>query len=407
VTAASISSTAWRNALFAVMATNGFAIATLLARTPALRDRLGVDPAGIGLMLAFFSGGSILGLATSGLLLHVLGARRLVVVAMPVVAAATLAIGVCTGALASFPATAAGAALFGAAVALSDVALNVEGSANERKAGRSVLPFVHAGFSFGTVLGAALGALAAAVGVDVLIHFCVAAVIVLVVAVVAPRWIPAAAAAPGAEPVAGRTAARRVWADPRTYVLGLVIFAFGYIEGAANDWLALGVVDERGFDQAGGALMLSAFTAAMTAGRFAGSRIIDRIGRQRTFIASALVAAAGLALLVFVPQTWAVVVGTIVWALGSSLGWPIGISAAGDDPASASMRVSAVSTLGYLAFFAGPPIVGLIANGIGILPALSVVFVLVAIALAVSPVVRPRPAAPAAVDAFGDPGTVA
>jgi len=385
---AGISLTAWRNALFVVFGSAGLAVAALMSRMPSLRDDLGVDPGGIGLMLAFFSLGSLTGLAFSGLLLQAIGPRRLIRYGVPVFAVALAAVGVTAGVFGSFPLTAIASFIFGGTIALSDVGTNVEGSANERAMGRSVMPFLHAGFSLGTVIGAALGALGAGLGLPIVWHFAIMGAIILGIALVAPRWIPAVADDPTEKPTpAGRTS---VWREPRTLLLGVVVFAFAYIEGAANDWLTLGLVDERGLTQAQGALMLAVFTSAMTAGRFAGSRLVDRFGRVAVLMTSGVLAGAGLAFVIFVPQLWAVIIGTVAWGVGSSLGFPVGMSAAGDDPVRGPQRVAAVSVIAYAAFFAGPPAIGFLADHIGILPALSVILGLVVIAIAVSPVARER-----------------
>jgi len=85
---------------------------------------------------------------------------------------------------------------------------------------------------------------------------------------------------------------------------------------------------------------------------------------------------------------WLAIVGVVLWGLGAALGFPVGMSAAADDPAKAAARVSAVATIGYLAFLVGPPLIGLLANAFGILPALLVVLVLVVAAGLVSQAAR-------------------
>ena len=110
------------------------------------------------------------------------------------------------------------------------------------------------------------------------------------------------------------------------------------------------------------------------------------------------VAAAGLASLVAwvaLPVTahpGVAIAGVAVWGLGTALGFPIGMSAAADDPARAAARVSVVAVIGYTAFLAGPPLVGLLGDRVGVLKALLVVPLLLLPALALVPVLR-RPAA--------------
>jgi cyanate permease len=76
-------------------------------------------------------------------------------------------------------------------------------------------------------------------------------------------------------------------------------------------------------------------------------------------------------LLVVLGQHGVVVgVGIVVWGLGASLGFPVGMSAAADDPARSAARVSVVSTIGYGAFLAGPPLLGWLGDEVGTLDAL-------------------------------------
>ena len=78
----------------------------------------------------------------------------------------------------------------------------------------------------------------------------------------------------------------------------------------------------------------------------------------------------------------------VSWGLGSALGFPVGMSAAADDPKTAAARVSAVATIGYLAFLVGPPLVGFVGEQVGLLNALLIVLGLVAVAGIVSPAAR-------------------
>ena len=79
--------------------------------------------------------------------------------------------------------------------------------------------------------------------------------------------------------------------------------------------------------------------------------------------------------------------GAVLWGLGTALGFPVGMSAAGDDPQHAAGRVSVVASIGYVAFLAGPPFVGLLGNAVGTLHSLISVAGLAAAALLLSPVV--------------------
>lgn len=161
-----------------------------------------------------------------------------------------------------------------------------------------------------------------------------------------------------------------------------------FAEGSANDWLSLAMVDGHGVDHATGATIFAVFVAAMTVGRVAGAFLLDRYGRVRVLRVSAVAAAIGLSMVIFGPTVAFAVVGVVFWGLGSALGFPVGMSAAGDDPRNAAARVSAVATIGYGSFLIGPPLIGVLGDRVGLLHALAVVLVLVALAGACSSAAR-------------------
>ncbi|MBO9578586.1 MAG: MFS transporter, partial [Microbacteriaceae bacterium] len=82
-------------------------------------------------------------------------------------------------------------------------------------------------------------------------------------------------------------------------------------------------------------------------------------------------------------------------------GFPLGMSAAADDPAKAAARVAAAATIGYFAFLAGPPLVGLVSDRIGILATLFILVGLVVASGAFSGAARPLVPAGAADGAAG------
>jgi predicted MFS family arabinose efflux permease len=179
-----------------------------------------------------------------------------------------------------------------------------------------------------------------------------------------------------------------VWRDRRVLLIGLVVLGMAFAEGSANDWLSLAMVDGHGLDNAGGAAVLGVFLAAMTAGRIGGVFVLDRFGRVPVLRAAAALAVVGLLLVILGPASWLAIVGTVLWGIGASLGFPVGMSAAADDPRTAAAMVSAVATIGYCAFLVGPPLIGLLGQHFGILNALVVVLVLIAVGGAASGAAR-------------------
>lgn len=375
----------WRAAIFAIFTASGLSIATWASRVPAIRSDLGIENSDIGLMLLGMGIASILGLSASGVVIARFGTRQGMLGAMVIFAVGVALIGVGTNLASSVPLVVIGLALFGFGNGAVDVMMNVEGAAIETQSGKTLLPLFHAFFSLGTVVGAGLGAVAAALRVGVFAHATAVAVVILIVAVVAYANVPPregagdpatdAADQPGwRQRLAVSLAA---WREPRTYALGVVMLGMAFAEGGANDWLALGVSEDHSGGPALGAAALMVFSVAMTVVRVLGGPLVDRFGRVATLRVLSGFAAAGILLFILAPNLPLVFVGAALWGVGASLGFPLGMSAAADDPAKAASRVSAAATIGYVAFLCGPPVLGFVSDHIGLLNTLYVLVVLV------------------------------
>lgn len=386
----------WRTAVFAIFLASGLSIATWASRVPTIKTTLDIDNTQIGLMLLGAGIASILGLSLATPVLARYGARKGMLGAMIVFAVGVLLIGVGTDIAQNFVVVVFGLVLFGLGNGAVDVMMNVEGAAIEKQTGKTILPLFHAFFSFGTVIGAGIGALAAAWHVNLMAHTAVMTVVILVIGFVAFANVPAREITGDADAEADRPhwrdrlhTALEAWREPRTYALGVIMLGMAFAEGGANDWLALGMVEGHGATPALGALGLAVFSVSMTVMRVLGGPLVDRFGRVNTLRVLSVLAAGGLLLFILAPSIPLVFVGAALWGAGVSLGFPLGMSAAADDPAKAAARVSAAATIGYVAFLCGPPILGFISEQIGLLNTL---YILVALAVAsgiASPAAKP------------------
>jgi MFS family permease len=377
-----------RNAVALVFATNGFGFATWVSRIPETRAGLDLTPGQLGTMLLALSLGAVVALPSTGALLHRFGAAVVVAAGVSVAAVGLVVAGLGAGTLHVVPLTAAGLFLLGLGSGSWDVSMNVEGAAVEQQMRRTVMPRFHAAFSLGTVAGAAVGAAAAGLGVGVDVHLVLGAVLVAVTTLMASRaFLPAGQ---GDDETVTRPSVWRAWREPRTLALGLMVLAMALTEGVANDWLAVALVDGYGVPPWLGASGFALFVTAMTAGRLVGPLLLDRFGRTRVLWSCMVVAGAGVLLVVFGEVLPVAAAGIVLWGLGASLGFPVGMSAAADDPERAAGRVSVVSTIGYTAFLAGPPLLGYLGDRVGVLLALLLVAVMLVPSAAVVPAARPR-----------------
>jgi MFS family permease len=376
-----------RNAVAIVFALNGFAFASWVSRIPEARTLLDLTPGKLGTLLLAMALGAVIALPSAGALVHRFGAARVVGTSALLVAGGLVVVGVGATAIGSVWLTALGLFAMGFGSGTWDVAMNVEGAAVERGLGRTVMPRFHAGFSLGTVIGAATGAGAAALDLPLTVHLTLAAALVAAWPLVAVRqFLPAGTDDEDAPP---RQHPMRSWLEPRTLAIGVMVLAMALTEGTANDWLAVALVDGYGVDDAVGAAGFALFVSAMTFGRVVGTNVLDRFGRLPVLWSSMALAGIGVLLVVFGEWLPVVVVGVMLWGLGASLGFPVGMSAAADDPEHAAARVSVVATIGYMAFLAGPPLLGYLGDRVGTLHALLVVAALVVPSMLAIPAARP------------------
>jgi predicted MFS family arabinose efflux permease len=361
---------------------SGFAFASWAARIPQLRDQLGLDAATLGLVLLSVAAGSVLALPSSGALVHRIGSRRTVTVMALLLSAGTMTVAL--GYLVGTLPVVVGLFVLGFANGAWDVGMNVQGAVAERLSGRSIMARFHAGFSVGTVAGALVSAAMIAAGVDVPVHLTAVAVLVAVVVPLGARRFLS-----DVDEDAGRPAGRALtaWREPRTLLIGVFVLAFAFAEGTGNDWISVAVIDGYGLSAAWGTLTFAAFLTAMTTGRWFGPALLDRYGRVPVVRGLSIVGVAGLALFVFSPWVALAFAGALLWGLGASLGFPVGMSAAADDPARAAARVSVVASIGYCAFLAGPPLIGFLGDRITVLRALVVVAALFGLAALIAAVV--------------------
>ncbi|MFF2861512.1 MFS transporter [Streptomyces rubiginosohelvolus] len=394
----------WRAALFLFMLVTGVSMASWVARTPAVRDALEVSTGAMGLVLFGLSIGSMAGVLASGGLVRRHGGRLVITVGAALLVAGLLVIAG-GAALEVSGGVFGGLALFGAGMGLAEVAFNIEGAAVERTVGRPVLPVLHGCFSLGTVVGALLGMGLTAVRFPVDRHLALVALAVAAAGMWTVRAVPAGTGreeaygrgggdkGSGAGGVRGQLA---VWRDRRLVLIGLIVLAMAFAEGSANDWLPLLMVDGHGTGATAGSLTFMLFAVAMTTGRFTGGPLLVRYGPAAVVRASAVVAAVGVGLVVFSDSALLAGAAVVLWGLGASLGFPVTISAAGEDarPGDASARVAAVSTAGYAAFLVGPPSLGFLADHVGLRNAMVVVLVLLGGAALITGALRRIPGAP-------------
>jgi MFS family permease len=351
-------------AVSAVFFVNGLVFANWVARVPAIKDAVGAGAGALGLALLCIALGSLITMPIAGRLCERIGSDRAVALSGVAIAAAIVG-----PAHATDPASLGLAlAAYGGAFGVLDVAMNVQAVTVVRRLQRPVMPWFHAAFSLGGLAGALLGATAAGIGVSPAVHFLgVGAGTAAVIAYARPRLLRGAAPAHSSEE---RDTSRT--ARPRR--LRLLLAGLGGIaacaavgEGGMADWTALFLRDERDTSAGFAALGYAAFSIAMATGRIGGEQAIRRLGPVRVLQAGGIAAATGTVAAVLVPSPAAALVGFALVGIGFSCAFPLALATAGESGSgTGGAEIATVSVIGYLGFLGGPPLIGLLAEAVGL-----------------------------------------
>ena len=355
-----------RWAVATVFFVNGAVIASWVPHIPAVKSRHALSDGQLGAVLLAMAAGSVLSLPFAGWLVGRFGSRAMTMLASlalclalprPVISDNVLALSLSL-------------AVLGAANGTLDVSMNAHALSIERRYQRPIMSSFHALFSLGGAAGAALAGIAMWLGVRDTAHVAIAAAVGG--GVVSAAWsflLPAQTQGEQPTRVIG-------WPARALLVMGLLAFAGLLAEGAMADWSAVYLHDSLAASPAVAATGFAAFSLAMTAGRLAGDRVVGRLGAVRALRVSGGLAATGLGAALLIGGPIAGIVGFGLVGAGIANIIPVLFSSTGHaGGGAAGSALAAVATPGYLGFLAGPPLIGLAAEHLGLRGALGLVCV--------------------------------
>lgn len=356
-------------AVVTMFAVNGMLIGGNGGVLPSLREKLGIGDTSVAVLL--FSAGlaGILSMQVGGRLADAVGARRVVLAALPV-----LVSGAATIALApTFAVALVGLVLLGLGNGAMDVGMNALAVQVEAARARPVMSRFHAFFSLGGLVGSgavlllatAAGLTGAAVVAPLMLTLAGVAVVVLLVLL---RITPEAAVVPHTVDGVRTPIPRAAW------VLGAMALAFGLAEGTAVDWSALHVTDVARVDTTTGSLGLVAVSGSMVVIRLLGDRLVTRFGRRAVVRFGGVSAAVGYLAVTLLDGLPLLVVGWCLVGFGVGMIAPQVYAVAGHLGGGRVLAV--VVTFGYASFLMGPAVVGFLVRQLGIHHAMAVPAVL-------------------------------
>lgn len=357
--------TAWKRSIYLLFAFLGMTFVSIVARMPEVKGAIGVNTAGLGIVLLGGSFGSIPALLVAGRIVERFGTRKMIVTGYFAMALATSLIGFALQ-LGSAPALFAVMMLVGFCMATADVAINIDGAAIEQKLGRSILPRLHAGYSIGAFVGVSLGTAATTINFPILAQVLILSVLTAALPLIIRNYIPDGNGKHEHHESSKPRVRVKLFTSRIVLWLALGIFGITLAEGASNDWLVLSFVDDYHVNRTEAGVAYACLMIAMTISRFFGGSIVDRLGRHRALRIFAVAGVIGILLVILGHNLVLGYIGAALWGVGVSLGFPLFISAAGEGE-NAARKVSFVTTAGYAAFLVGPPLLGFVGQAVGLL----------------------------------------
>jgi fucose permease len=367
-----------------------------MARIPSAKSQVHLSDGTLGIALLAVPVGLVLGAALAERLVDRVGSRVL----CRICGVGSCAAVVTPGLANTLPELMAGLFVIGVVGGTLDVAQNAQGVRVEAAYARPVMTSMHAFYSLGAIVGSLAGGGLAWAGVGLLPSLAAVGVAGALIDGTAGPWLLLGLVAPRAKsgespfspsvPSVTETtseARRRV----RRLVLALgVLGVCGLVgEGAAGDWSAVYLKDNLGTSAGFAALGFAAFSVTMTLGRAVGDRLIHRFGVVPVIRVCGLIATAGLALALATPVPAVAIAGFTAFGAGLSIVVPQVFAAGGRaDPFRPGSGLAKVVGFGYTGMAAGPAIIGLVANKIGLHLALLIPLALAAWIVVAAPALR-------------------
>jgi MFS family permease len=371
---------------------DGFVFANWVVRVPQVKAHVGASAGTLGLALLGVSAGAIATMVITGRLCDRFGSR-VVTVAAAVLLTFTVALPAVMPTVATL-----GAVLFafGAAWGGLNVAMNSSAVDIITELDRPIMPSFHAAYSLGGLLGAVVGGVVAdyvsapahlaGVGLAAL-----AAALVLGLALL--RCPPLSSEQRRAASASTAASVEQSAPSPQdahtarqltiiVYVFSVIALCSSYGEGALADWGALHLRTDLHTSAGVAAAGYACFSVAMFVGRLSGSWILRTVGRTAVLVGGGLTAGAGMLIAALVPELPLALLGFVLVGIGLSNSFPATVGQAGVLRGPAG--VATASTFGYSGILTGPPLIGFLAERLGLPIALTSVSALALVAAAIA-----------------------
>jgi len=339
----------------------GFCFASWASRIPEIKAALNLSDAAFGTILFALPVAQFLMMTFSGKLVTRFGSRKVILFAVPGYTLCLTNLGLATHGWQ----LAIGLFLFGIFGNMCNISINTQGVAAEKIYKRPIMAAFHGGWSIAGFTGALVGLTMMNLKIQPYIHFLVVVAIISIILVL--NWGKLITGKAVQTKAAGTN--KKFFAKPDSGLvqLGIIGFCSMASEGAMFDWSGIYFKDVV---QAPHALIILGYTSfmiTMAAGRFMADRLVLKFGRMHLLQVSGVLISSGLLISVLFPYLVASTIAFMMVGLGVSSIVPSVYSAAGRHATIApGIALATVSSVSYLGFLMGPPLIGYISAAAGL-----------------------------------------
>ena len=373
--------------MFAAFFLYAFAIGGFFPRLAELQRSMGVSEGALGLGLIGAACGTLFSLSFAGRLIERVGHRFTLLALLPLLPLFYALAAHANGALTLF----IGLLPAGLCIGAIELVVNLEADRVEHQRGRRIMNRAHAFWSFGFFGAGLLGALAAWLAVPPTWHL---AGVVLLSALLTGVLLSDFEAAPHRSGSSVEPAHHFAWPTPAIWALVLFTVSGMVLEGAGIDWSAIYMRDVFAATPfiSGLAVATGALTQGLT--RYVADGLVERHSPVATARALLAVLALGTLMVSFAASPAVAMLGFGLMGVGTSVVFPLAMSAAAQRrDRSAATNVAALAQISFVSFLLAPPLLGFVAEHLGIRWAFGLGLPLLVLSLAVSSALRgPSPA---------------
>lgn len=346
-----------RIAVFIFYFAQGICFSSWASRIPDIKNTFGLDDAAWGTILLMIPIGQICGMTLSGLLVSRLGSKRIFPIAIFGYVAMLLLIGLANTKYYLIINLIA----FGFFGNFCNISVNTQAITLERMYGRSIMASFHGGWSAAGLIGASIGLLMSSLRVAPFVHFAIVAALVIAAVILNLRYLQ--------EDVKHVKTKEEIASSKKNkperflFLLGIVAFCGMAAEGAMSDWSGVYLQDVVGTSQRLAPLGLTTYMITMASGRFVVDKASARFGKKRIVQAGGCLIFLGLFLAVTFPNLITTIIAFMIIGFGTCSIVPTIYSIAGQKTKiSTGMALTIVSSISFIGFLLGPPVIGYISN---------------------------------------------